>query len=112
MNFLDDTRAAGFLEYEHARVRWFLSIDFNDLPSECRTRRQRTFRSITCDDEDIEFSEGFTDLHTRSYEEILAGHGFGLEENRAAIETVTHIRTARPEGMVGDYHPFLKEALK
>ena len=61
------------------------------------------------DNEEIEFSEGFTDLHTRSYQEILAGRGFGLEENRVAIETVAAIRSAKPLGLVGDYHPFLKQ---
>jgi len=76
-----------------------------------RATGQRTFRSITCEGEDIEFSGGFTDLHTRSYEEILKGNGFGLEENRVAIDTVSHIRAAQPQGLTGDYHPFLKRAL-
>lgn len=101
------TKAAGYLEYERARVRWFLSVDVEDVPAEQLAKGQRTFRSITVDGEEIEFSGGFTDLHTRSYEEILAGRGFGLEENRVAIATVSDIRTARPVGRVGDYHPFL-----
>lgn len=108
VNYSSDTKASGFLEYEHARVRWFLSIDIGDLPAENRNRGQRTFRSITCDGDEIEFSGGFTDLHTRSYEEILAGNGFGLEENRVAIETVARIREATPLGLTSDYHPFLK----
>jgi len=103
-----ETKASGFLEYEHARVRWFLSVDLNDVPSEVRAEGQRTFRSITVDGNEIEFSGGFTDLHTRSYEEILAGRGFGLEENRVAIETVSEIRNAKPAGLHNDYHPFLK----
>jgi UDP-N-acetyl-2-amino-2-deoxyglucuronate dehydrogenase len=70
---------------------------------------QRTYRSITCDGEEIEFSGGFTDLHTRSYEEILAGNGFGLEENRVAIETVANIRAAEPLGLTGEYHPILEK---
>lgn len=111
VNYSSDTKASGFLEYEHARVRWFLSIDINDMPAESRNRGQRTFRSITCDGEEIEFSGGFTDLHTRSYEEILAGNGFGLEENRAAIETVARIREATPLGLTSDYHPFLKAVI-
>lgn len=110
VSYSSDTRASGFLEYEHARVRWFLSIDVNDLPDDVRGQDQRTFRSITCDGEEVEFSGGFADLHTRSYEEILAGRGFGLEENRTAIETVAHIREATPIGLTGDYHPFLKGA--
>jgi UDP-N-acetyl-2-amino-2-deoxyglucuronate dehydrogenase len=104
-----ETKAAGYLEYEKARVRWFLSVDINDIPAEQRLKVQRTYRSITLNGEEIEFSEGFTDLHTRSYEEIMAGRGFGLEENRVAIETVATIRSAKPLGMVGEYHPFMKK---
>lgn len=104
----DDTMAAGYLEYEKARVRWFLSVDYKYVPESAKAQGQRTYRSITVDGEEIEFSGGFTDLHNRSYEEILAGRGFGLEENRIAIETVSHIRTATPVGLIGDYHPFLK----
>lgn len=100
-------KAAGFLEYEHARVRWFLSVDFADVPVAQREAGQRTYRSITVDGNEIEFSGGFTDLHTRSYEEILAGRGFGLEENRVAIETVAVIRTAQPMSPVGELHPLL-----
>ena len=99
------TKAAGYLEYEHARVRWFLSIDIDDVPQAQREAGQRTFRSITVDGEEIEFSGGFTDLHTRSYEEILAGRGFGLDENRVAIETVAHIRTAKIEETGANIHP-------
>lgn len=86
------TRAAGYLEYERARVRWFLSLEVDDIPEAPKAAGQRTYRSITIDGNEIEFSGGFTDLHTRSYEEILAGRGFGLEENRVAISTVAHIR--------------------
>jgi len=103
-----DTKAAGYLEYEHARVRWFLSVDVEDVPAKQREAGQRTYRSITVDGEEIEFSGGFTDLHTRSYEEILAGRGFGLEENRTAIATVAAIRNANIAPLTGDYHPFLK----
>lgn len=100
------TKAAGYLEYEHARVRWFLSIDVGDVPEAERAKGKRTFRAITANGENIEFSDGFTDLHTRSYEEILAGRGFGLEENRVAIETVSNIRTA-PIVSSGEIHPFV-----
>jgi len=106
-----ETKAAGYLEYEKARVRWFLSVDINDVPAEQRLKGQRTYRSITLNGEEIEFSEGFTDLHTRSYEEILAGRGFGLEENRVAIETVATIRNAKPLGPVGEYHPLMKKVV-
>jgi len=103
------TKAAGYLEYERARVRWFLSIDIGDVPEALRGNGQRTYRSITVDGEEIEFSGGFTDLHTRSYQEILAGRGFGLEENRVAIETVSRIRTA-PVESGGATHGFLAKA--
>ena len=109
VHYSDDTMAAGYLEYEKARVRWFLSVDYKYVPESAKAQGQRTYRSITVDGEEIEFSGGFTDLHTRSYEEILAGRGFGLEENRVAIETVSHIRNATPAGLTGDYHPFLKQ---
>lgn len=104
----DATSAAGYLEYEKARVRWFLSVDYRYVPDSAKADGQRTYRSITVDGEEIEFSGGFTDLHTRSYEEILAGRGYGLEANRVAIETVAHIRNAEPLGLTGDYHPFLE----
>ncbi|SFM42057.1 Gfo/Idh/MocA family protein [Marinobacter zhejiangensis] len=108
VHYSDDTMAAGYLEYEKARVRWFLSVDYKYVPESAKAQGQRTYRSITVDGEEIEFSGGFTDLHTRSYQEILAGRGFGLEENRVAIETVSHIRNSTPIGLAGDYHPFLK----
>lgn len=102
------TKAAGYLEYEHARVRWYLSLDVGDVPREQRDTGQRTYRSITVDGEEIEFSGGFADLHTRSYEEILAGRGFGLEENRVAIQTVADIRNAVTT-RAGDLHPFARQ---
>ena len=106
------TKASGYLEYDRARVRWFLSIDARDLSPSAVEQGERTFRSISCNGEEIEFSGGFTDLHTRSYEEILEGNGYGLEDNRAAIETVAAIRSAAPIGLKGDFHPFLKDAEK
>jgi len=101
-------KAAGYLEYERARVRWFLSVYAHDLPEAQQRQGQRTFRSLTLAGEGIEFSDGFTDLHTRSYEAVLRGDGFGLEENRTAIEAVAHIRTAdiRPSE---DLHPFVRK---
>jgi UDP-N-acetyl-2-amino-2-deoxyglucuronate dehydrogenase len=101
----EPTRAAGYLEYDRARVRWFLSVEQEDVPEGPRAAGQRTYRSITIDGEEIEFSGGFADLHTRSYEGILAGQGFGLEDNRCAIATVAAIRNAEPRGLSGDYHP-------
>jgi UDP-N-acetyl-2-amino-2-deoxyglucuronate dehydrogenase len=101
-------KAAGYLELERARIRWFLSLDYKDLPESLKAAGKRTFRSITVDGEEIEFSEGFADLHTSSYKEILAGNGFGLEESRQSVETAYIIRNARPVGPKGDYHPMLK----
>jgi UDP-N-acetyl-2-amino-2-deoxyglucuronate dehydrogenase len=86
--------AAGYLELEHARVRWFLSIDQNTLPPEVKQKNQRTYRSIRIDGEELEFSEGFTDLHTATYRDILGGGGFGLDSARAAITLVHDIREA------------------
>lgn len=101
-------KAAGFLELKNARVRWFLSLDQNDLPASSAEKGQRTFRAITIDGEEIEYSEGFTDLHTLTYKEILAGRGFGLKDARQSVEIAYTIRNAKPEGLSGDYHPFLK----
>ena len=102
-----EAKAAGYLEYERARVRWFLSIDANDLPAEVKGKKP-TFRSIDISGEQLEFSEGFTDLHTVSYREILAGRGYGLADARHCVETVDVIRSAaaQPAGSLG--HPFLQ----
>lgn len=97
---------AGYLRLKHARVRWFLSVNYDYIPDAVKAQEQRTYRSITVDGEEIEFSGGFTDLHTRSYEEILAGNGFGLEEARASIDIVSTIRNLTPVGLEGEYHPF------
>jgi UDP-N-acetyl-2-amino-2-deoxyglucuronate dehydrogenase len=101
-------KAAGYLELKNARVRWFLSIDYNDIPADIKERGKRTFRSITVNGEEIEFSDGFADLHTMTYKEILAGKGFGLKEARQSVETAYAIRNSKPVGLKGEYHPFLK----
>jgi UDP-N-acetyl-2-amino-2-deoxyglucuronate dehydrogenase len=107
---LTDTKAAGVLEYERARVRWFLSVDVEDVPEAARNQGARTYRAVTMDGAEIEFSEGFGDLHTRLYERVLTGNGFGLEANRVAIETVASIRSGAVQPLQGDYHPFLRTA--
>ena len=100
-------KAGGYLEYERARVRWFLSIDANDLPAEVKGKKP-TYRNIDISGEQLEFSEGFADLHTTSYQEILAGRGYGLEDARHCIETVNVIRSADlVKGPGGDVHPFV-----
>jgi UDP-N-acetyl-2-amino-2-deoxyglucuronate dehydrogenase len=100
-------KAAGYLELENARVRWFLSVDESTLPKDVLASGQRTFRSITVDGEEVEFSKGFTDLHTLSYREIINGNGFGLNEARPSIETVYDIRNIQPALMRGEKHPFI-----
>lgn len=104
-------RSSGYLEFEKARVRWFLSINYDVLPDDIKKKGQRTYRSITVEGEELEFSGGFTDLHTRSYEEILKGNGYGLEAPRQAIEIVHEIRNSRPVGINGNYHPMSKISL-
>ena len=101
-------RAAGFLELEKARVKWFLSINYDCLPEIVKEKGLRTYRSILLDKEEIEFSGGFTDLHTRSYEAILEGKGFTIGAARRAIEIVHNIRKQDPVGLVGDFHPLDK----
>ena len=101
-------KAAGYLELKNARVRWFLSLDYKDIPENVKKTGQRTFRSIRVEGEEIEFSEGFTDLHTLSYKEILAGKGFGLREARQSVETAYNIRNTKPVGLHGDFHPLIK----
>ncbi|HNR40915.1 MAG TPA: Gfo/Idh/MocA family oxidoreductase [Bacteroidales bacterium] len=104
----EPNKAAGYIELEKARIRWFLSIDYNDLPAEAKKSGKRTYRSITVEGEEIEFSEGFGDLHTATYREILAGRGFGLNESRQSIITAFTIRNSKPVGLVGEYHPLLQ----
>jgi len=104
-------RASGYLEFERARVRWFLSINYDVLPQEIKAKGQRTYRSITIEGEELEFSGGFTDLHTKVYKGVLEGNGYGLEDARQAIEIVHDIRNSEPIGLKGEYHPFAKKKL-
>lgn len=107
VHHLSENSAGGYLEYQRARVRWFLSIDASDLPETVRGKKT-TYRNIDVSGEPLEFSEGFTDLHTVSYQEILTGRGYGLEDARHCIETVDTIRTAMPQaGGPGEVHPFV-----
>ncbi len=105
------SRAAGFLQLEKARVRWFLSVDAGDLPKRAVEKAKRTYRSITVNNEEVEFSEGFTDLHTETYRQILAGNGFGIDDARESIELTDFVRNSKPIGLKGEYHPFLKNIL-
>ena len=101
-------RVAGYLELERARVRYFLSINAACLPANAVQGEKRTYRTLSIDGEEFEFSAGFTELHTESYKQILAGNGFRIAEARPCIETVTQIRHCEPIGLVGDYHPLAK----
>lgn len=111
LHFKNEDKAAGYLEYENAKVRWFLSIDADDLP-ESVVGKQPTYRSITCDNEELEFSGGFTDLHTISYQEILAGRGYGLEDARHCVETVDQMRSGKiTKGSEEEMHPFINKII-
>jgi UDP-N-acetyl-2-amino-2-deoxyglucuronate dehydrogenase len=99
-------KSAGYLEFKNARVRWFLSIDENSLPKEVQDKGQRTYRSISVNGEEIEFSTGFTELHTLSYQGILKGEGFGLEDAKKSIEIVHGIRNTEIS-LKGEKHPFV-----
>jgi UDP-N-acetyl-2-amino-2-deoxyglucuronate dehydrogenase len=104
----EKNKSAGYLEFKKARVRWFLSIDENDLPNEIKKSRQRTFRSITIDEDKLEFSQGFTDLHTISYQEILKGNSFGLGDAKSSINLVHDIRNKELTNF-GEKHYFLNK---
>ena len=107
VHVMKEDMAAGYLELENARVRWLLSINADHLPAEVRAKGKRTYRSLTMEGREIEFSEGFTDLHTITYQEILKDNGFGLEDARPSIQIAHDIRHAEPIGKIGEFHPHL-----
>ncbi len=104
--------AAGVLEFDRARVRWFLSINAAHLPEAAKVSGKRTYRSILVDRDELEFSDGFTELHSESYRDILGGGGYGLDAARASIQTAYEIRHAEPRGLSGEYHPLAAVAAK
>ena len=108
VNYSDPERMSGYLELEKARVRWYLSVNPDDLPFDVNPGVRSTYRSITIDGQEVEFTEGFTDLHTRVYQETLAGRGFGIEDARASIELVHRIRTAPISSSTDNAHPLIK----
>ncbi len=108
---LTEDTAAGYLEFEKARVRWFLSVNYDNIPETAKLEGKRTYRSITVDGEEIEFSGGFTELHTKSYKDILNGNGYGLEDAKQSIQIVHDIRNAAISPIQGDYHPMLSKQL-
>ena len=103
---------AGYMRLKNANVRWFLSVNYDYIPENIKNSGKRTFRSIKVDGDEIEFSDGFTDLHTKSYEHILSGEGFGLDEARNSINIVSSIRKMSPIGLKGEYHPFCKKVVE
>ena len=109
LHLRDAERAAGYLEFDRARVRWFISVNRSDISQLCNTDRP-TYRSISVDGCEIDLSNGFDDLHTKSYREILTGRGFGLDVVRPSIELVARLRTMKPIPRHGDQHPFLSVA--
>lgn len=103
----EPNKMSGYLELERANVSWYLAIDMNDLPEEAQSKGKTTYRSITINGEEFEFSEGFTDLHTRMYEEILAGNGFGLEDVRPSIELTHRLRNSPVSSLSTEMHSFM-----
>ena len=99
---------AGYMKLKNANVKWFLSVNYDYIPENIKADGQTTFRSITVEGEEIEFSGGFKDLHTTSYEKILKGNGFGLDDAYGSIDIVSQIRNINPIGLKGEYHPFAK----
>jgi UDP-N-acetyl-2-amino-2-deoxyglucuronate dehydrogenase len=105
---LDEQKASGYMELDRADVRWYLSVDYRDLPFPVSPGVRSTYRSITIDGEEVEFTEGFTDLHTRVYEETLAGRGFSIADARSSLELTYRIRTSPVEPRTDKAHEFLK----
>lgn len=105
VHIYEHDRAAGLLLFEKARVRYFMSINADTLPKQAVEQGKRTYRKMEMDGKEIEFSDGFTELHTESYKKILAGEGFGLDQAYQSIKIVHDIRNTRPIGLKGDYHP-------
>ncbi len=109
LHLMQDNKASGLLELENANVSWYLSLDSNDLPEGAREQGLTTYRSITIDGEELEFSGGFTDLHTTSYQHIMKGKGFGISDSRQSIEIAHEIRNQSLSADRYDFHPFVKK---
>ncbi len=112
VHVLQNDKAGGFLNLKQARIRWFLSIDYHDIPEPVKLAGKRTYRMLSINGKEVEFSDGFADLHTDVYRDILAGNGFGLKDTRQSINVVYQIRNSIPVGLQGDYHPLLSAIRK
>ncbi|MGI9449586.1 MAG: Gfo/Idh/MocA family oxidoreductase [Geminicoccaceae bacterium] len=110
VHLAEQERAAGYMEFDQANVRWFLSVDSRDLPDHVQGQ-QPTYRSITVDGEEVEFSGGFAELHNESYRRIVGGEGFGLADVRPSIELVSNVRSQTPSPGTGERHPFARRYL-
>ena len=108
VHLANDKKMSGFFELEKARVKWFLSLDRNDLPFVVKESGKTTHRSLILNTEKFEFSDGFADLHTEVYRQVLSGQGFGIDDARPSIELAHEIRSAVPVGLKGEYHPLAK----
>jgi UDP-N-acetyl-2-amino-2-deoxyglucuronate dehydrogenase len=111
VHFDSEKTVCGYLELRRAKVKWFLSIDQHHLPEKARLNSKTTFRSIEIDGKEIEFSEGFTDLHTETYRSILSGNGHGPADARPSIELVYNLRNLKPIGKVPHSHDFFKQSV-
>lgn len=108
VHLMEHDRASGVLQLKNANIRWFLSINEQVLPESAKKNGKRTFREITIDSEKFEFSDGFTDLHTLSYKNILSGNGFNVSETLKSLELAYNLRHTKPEALTGDFHPMAK----
>lgn len=111
VHVMEHDRASGVLQLKNANVRWFLSINADTLPADISEKGQRTFRTITIDGEELEFSAGFTDLHTESYKHIIRGNGFGIQETLKSLELAYKLRNAKVEAVTSEAHPFASKSL-
>lgn len=107
VHLYEANKAAGYLELEKARVRWYLSLDYDDIPEAAKLKGMRTYRSIKVEGDEIEFSGGFTDLHTKTYQDILDGNGYGISDAKPCILLSHEIRNQKPDRTKGETHPFV-----
>ena len=112
VHLLQSEKAAGVLQLQRANIRWFMSLDYQDVPAETKKCGKRTYRSLSVENEEVEFSDGFTELHTESYRQLISGKGYGIDDARRSVEIAHQIRNATPIGIKGDYHPYLMTVRK
>lgn len=108
VHIANDQKMSGFFELENARIKWFLSLDRGDLPAAALKSGKSTYRSLSLNNEKFDFSDGFADLHTEVYRQVLMGTGFGIADARASIELAHEIRSAASIGLKGEFHPLAK----